>query len=141
MKCCCTQREMISSENAPKAIGPYSVAISTGCQVFVSGQLGLNPESGALVEGGIEAQTRQALTNLKAILEAAGTELSQVVKTTVFLLDMGEFAQMNSIYAEFFPQPAPARSAVQVCALPKGGSVEIEAIAIIPRDDEGECCC
>lgn len=141
---CCPKKEVITSENVPPAIGPYSIAISTGSMAFVSGQLGFDPASGMLVEGGIEAQTRQALTNLKAVLEAAGTSLDNVVKTTVFLMDMGQFAQMNAVYGEFFTENFPARSAVQVAALPKGGIVEIEAIAIRPHehDDENhDCCC
>ncbi|MFZ3071379.1 MAG: RidA family protein [Anaerolineaceae bacterium] len=142
MNSCCRQKEVITCEQAPKAIGPYSVAISTGCLVFLSGQLGLDPNSGSLVEGGVQAQTRQALTNLKAILESAGTNLESVVKTTVFLQDMSEFGQMNSVYGEFFTQNQPARSAVQVAALPKGGAVEVEAIAMVPRKDhEQNGCC
>jgi 2-iminobutanoate/2-iminopropanoate deaminase len=96
----------------------------------------MDPVSGDLVEGGIQAQTRQALTNLKAVLEAAGSSLALVVKTTVFLKDMGEFGQMNAVYAEFFTADFPARSAIQVAALPKGGAVEIEAVAMLPCDCE-----
>jgi 2-iminobutanoate/2-iminopropanoate deaminase len=122
---------IITSEKAPKAIGPYSVAVRTGIFVFTSGQLGLDPQSGNLVPGGIEAETRQVLDNLRHVLEDSGSGLEAVVKTTVFLKDMADFLKMNSIYAESFPSNPPARSTVQVAALPKGGSVEIEAIAII----------
>lgn len=137
----CLKKEAVTCENAPKAIGPYSVAIVTGELIFVSGQLGLDPISGNLVEGGIQAQTQQALTNLKAILEASGSSLENVVKTTVFLQDMGEFSLMNSVYAQFFSQTPPARSAVQVAALPKAGLVEIEAIAIRsdPAIEDASC--
>ena len=101
--------------------------------IFISGQLGLDKNTGNLVEGGIQAQTRQALTHMKAILESIGAGMEDVVKTTVFLLDMGQFAEMNAVYAEFFSSDYPARSAIQVAALPKGGIVEIEAIAIKPN--------
>ena len=138
---CCSKREVVTCSNAPKAIGPYSVAIATGCLVFVSGQLGIDPTSGLIVEGGIQAQTRTALTNLKSVLESAGSGLEQVVKTTVFLTDMAQFADMNAIYAEFFTADFPARSAVQVAALPKGGIVEVEAIAVLPHQHEGKCNC
>ena len=124
-------KKAITSEKAPKAIGPYSVAIQAGMFVFSSGQLGLDPQSGNLVEGGIEAETRQALTNISHVLADAKSGLDAVVKTTVFLTDMAEFPKMNSIYAEFFPENPPARSTVQVTALPKGGKVEIEAIALV----------
>ena len=128
----CTKREVVTCSNAPKAIGPYSVAIATDHLVFVSGQLGIDPISGSIVEGGIQAQTRTALTNLKSVLESAGSSLEQVVKTTVFLTDMAQFAEMNGVYAEFFTSDYPARSAIQVAALPKGGIVEVEAIAVLP---------
>ena len=126
------KKTTIQSDKAPKALGPYSVAVSTGQMVFTAGQLGLDPATGELVEGGIQAQTRQALTNIKNVLEAAGSGLEYVVKTTVFLKDMGEFALMNAVYGEFFTQDFPARSAVQVAALPKDGAVEIETIALLP---------
>ena len=126
------KKTTIKSDKAPKALGPYSVAVSTGQMVFTAGQLGLDPATGELVEGGIQAQTRQALTNIKNVLEAAGSGLQYVVKTTVFLKDMGEFALMNAVYGEFFTQDFPARSAVQVAALPKDGAVEIETIALLP---------
>ena len=135
MSQCCEKRTVVTTDQAPKAIGPYSVAIKAGPFVFTSGQLGLDPASGALVDGGVEAETRQALTNLRHVLEAAGSSLSLVVKTTVFLRDINDFARMNAIYGEFFTQDPPARSAVQVAALPKGGAVEIEAIAHLPAED------
>lgn len=125
------ERKVVVAEKAPRAVGPYSAAIIAGDMVYVSGNLGLDPETGEFVPGGIEAETRQALMNLSAVLEAAGTSLANVVKTTVFLQDMGEFGQMNAVYAEFFPSEPPARSAVEVAKLPKGGVVEIEAIVIL----------
>ena len=122
---------IVTTENAPKAIGPYSKATRFGNLVFTAGQLGIDPKSGELVPGGVEAQTRQALTNLKNVLEAAGSSLAQVLKTTVFLQDINQFGQMNVVYGEFFNSDFPARSAVQVAALPKGGAVEIEVIAFV----------
>ena len=119
----------ISTTNAPAAIGPYSQAISVGELVFVSGQLPIDPATGAFAEGGIKELTRQSLTNMKAILEEAGTSMANVLKTTVFLADMNDFAAMNEVYAEFFAAPFPARSAVAVKTLPKGALVEIECIA------------
>ncbi len=121
--------KVISTSQAPAAIGPYSQAIHVGNLIYTSGQLPLNPATGAFPEGGIKAQTRQSLTNVKAILEAAGTDMSHVVKTTVFMADMNDFADMNAVYAEFFTEPFPARSAVAVKTLPKGALVEIEAVA------------
>jgi 2-iminobutanoate/2-iminopropanoate deaminase len=129
---CDHQKQIITATDAPKAIGPYSHAVKACHFVFSSGQLGLDPLSGAIVEGGIEAETRQALLNLKAVLEAGGSGLDQVVKTTVFLRDIAEFARMNAVYAEFFKENPPARSAIQVAALPKNGAVEIEAVALVP---------
>ena len=123
-------RKVIKTPKAPKAIGPYSIAVQADNLIFTAGQLGLDPQNGEFVDGGIEAETRQALTNLKHILEAAGSSLANVVKTTVFLQDMNDFPRMNAVYQEFFTQDFPARSAVQVAALPKGGLVEIEAIAL-----------
>ncbi len=123
------QRQVISSDKAPKAIGPYSQAIRVGDFVFCAGQAALDPATGNLVPGGIEAETRQVLKNLSVVLQAAGTSMSQVVKTTVFLLDMNEFAKMNAVYAEFFPSNPPARSTVQVARLPKDARVEIEVVA------------
>jgi 2-iminobutanoate/2-iminopropanoate deaminase len=124
------QRERISTTDAPGAIGPYSQAIATGNFVFCSGQVPLEPASGALVEGDVRAQTRRALENLSGVLNAAGSSLAQVVKTTVFLISMGDFAAMNEVYAEFFPGEPPARSTIAVAELPKGALVEIEAIAL-----------
>lgn len=120
----------ISTQNAPAAIGPYSQAVDSGAGlVFVSGQLPFDPSTGAFPEGGVTEQTRQSLLNAQAILQAAGLELADVVKTTVFLADMGDFAAMNAVYATFFSEPFPARSAVAVKTLPKGALVEIECIA------------
>ena len=120
----------IHTDKAPAAIGPYSQAIDSGAGiVFVSGQLPIDPATGAFPEGGVQEQTRQSLTNAKAILEAAGLGLQHVVKTTVFLADMADFAAMNEVYARFFTAPFPARSAVAVKTLPKGALVEIECIA------------
>ena len=123
-------REVIHSDKAPKPIGPYSIGIRTNGLVFASGSLGLDPSTGELVPGGIEAETRQALENLKSILEAGGASLKSVVKTTVFLRDMAEFPKMNAIYREYFPVDSPARTTVQAAALPKSAAVEIEAIAL-----------
>jgi 2-iminobutanoate/2-iminopropanoate deaminase len=122
-------KKVIMSDKAPKAIGPYSVAIRTGDLIFTSGQLGLDPLSGNLVPGGIEAETRQALTNIHHVLADSGSGMQMVIKTTVFLKDIADFPRMNVVYAEFFPEKPPARSTVQVAALPKGGSIEIEAVA------------
>lgn len=120
----------IQTDKAPAAIGPYSQAINSGAGlVFVSGQLPIDPATGAFPEGGVKEQTRQSLTNAKAILEEAGLGLNKVVKTTVFLADMADFAAMNEVYAQFFQAPYPARSAVAVKTLPKGALVEIECIA------------
>jgi len=124
-------KKIIQTEKAPKAIGPYSQAIRTESIVFTAGQLGLDPVTGELAAGGIEEQTRQALTNLKNVLEAADSGLAYVVKTMVFLQDMGDFPKMNAMYAEFFRENPPARSTVAVAALPKGGLVEIEAVALL----------
>lgn len=132
MSCENTNKVSITCDAVPAAIGPYSVAVSTESLIFVSGQLGLDKNTGNLVDGGIQAQTRQALTHMKAILESVDVSMKDVVKTTVFLLDMGQFAEMNAVYAEFFSSDFPARSAIQVAALPKGGIVEIEAIAVKP---------
>ena len=119
----------ISTSKAPGAIGPYSQAVKVGNFVFTSGQLPLNPATGTFPEGGIKEQTRQSLNNIKAILEEAGLTMKNVVKTTVFLADMGDFADMNSVYADFFSEPFPARSAVAVKTLPKNALVEIEIVA------------
>ena len=122
-------KTQINTTNAPGAVGPYSQAIKTDNMLFVSGQLPIDPATGAMCEGSIEECTRQALKNLGAILAEAGASMADVVKTTVFLADMADFANANSVYAEFFTQPFPARSAIQVAALPLGGRIEIEAIA------------
>ena len=122
-------RHTVSTDNAPAAIGPYSQAVRFDRLVFTSGQIPLRPD-GSLVEGGIEAQTRQVLENLGAVLDAAGSSFAQVLKCTVFLADMGDFAAVNAIYAEAFPDAPPARSAVQVARLPRDVRVEIEAIAL-----------
>jgi len=119
----------IATPLAPAAIGPYSQAIVAGELVFCSGQLGLDPGTGALVEGGVAAQAERALLNLREVLEAAGLSLGDLVKTTVFLADMADFAAVNEVYGRFVGDPPPARSTVAVAALPKGGLVEIEAIA------------
>lgn len=119
----------IHTNNAPAAIGPYSQAIEAAPFVFASGQLPIDPATGAFPEGGVKEQTRQSITNAQRILEAAGLSLENVVKTTVFLADMGDFAAMNEVYAEFFAAPYPARSAVAVKTLPKGALVEVECIA------------
>jgi 2-iminobutanoate/2-iminopropanoate deaminase len=126
------KRQVVVSEKAPKAIGPYSVGIIAGNMVYTAGQLGIDRQTGEFVEGGIQGQTRMALTNLKYILEEAGTSLEHVVKTTVFLKDMDEFSLMNEIYATFFVSNPPGRSAVQVARLPKDAAVQIEAIAMLP---------
>lgn len=148
MGCSCCEKKIVKLENGPAAIGPYSIGVVANGFVYTAGQLGLDPATGNLVEGGIEAETRQALLNVKAILEAAGTSLDKVVKTTVFLRDIADFARMNGVYAEFFTSDYPARSAFQVAALPKGAAVEIETVALAGEcdcdcDEEGEegCCC
>jgi 2-iminobutanoate/2-iminopropanoate deaminase len=124
-------KKIIFTDKAPKAIGPYSQAIRTELMVFTAGQVGLDPATGELVQGGIEAETRQVLTNLKHVLEASDSGLNYVVKTTVFLKDMNDFAKMNAIYAEFFSQNPPARSTIAAAALPKNALVEIEVIALL----------
>ncbi|SEU29805.1 RidA family protein [Paenibacillus sp. NFR01] len=121
-------KKQVATTSAPGAIGPYSQAIVNGNWIFTSGQLGLNPETGELAEG-VQEQARQSLSNVKAILEEAGASLDHVVKTTVFLKDMNDFAAVNEVYSTFFAEPYPARSAVEVARLPKDGLVEIEAIA------------
>ena len=124
-------KKIISTGKAPKAIGPYSQAIRTENLVFTAGQVGLDPATMEIVEGGIEPQTRQVLTNLKNVLEAADSGLNFVVKTTVFLQSMRDFANMNAIYSEFFPENPPARSTVEVAGLPKGALIEIECVALL----------
>nr|WP_198300386.1 RidA family protein [Desulfuromonas soudanensis] len=121
--------EKIETAGAPKAIGPYSQAVRAGDYLFFSGQIPLDPRSGEVVSGGIERQTEQVMANLGAVLQAAGLEFSQVVKTTIYLQDLGDFAAVNAIYGRFFPGIAPARATVQVAGLPKGVGVEIEGIA------------
>ncbi len=132
--CCCSEKKTFASDKAPKAIGPYSPAVQAHGLTFISGQGGIDPATGKLAEGGVEAETRQVLANVKNLLEAAGTSLENVVKTTVFLRDMADFSKMNAVYAEFFTQQPPARSTIQAAALPMGIAVEIEAIAIVPCD-------
>ncbi len=123
-------KEVVTTDRAPRAIGPYSAAIRVGDWVFTAGQIAIDPASGEMVNESIEAETRQVLTNLKHVLEAAGSGLDQVVKTTVFLADMNDFPKLNAVYAEFFKEKPPARSTVAVRSLPKGARVEIEAIAL-----------
>jgi reactive intermediate/imine deaminase len=125
-------KESVHTENAPAPFGgaPYSQAVVSGELVFVSGQLGLDPATGKLVDGGVPAQTEQLLRNMTAILEAGGSSLAQIVKTTVFMVDLAEFAAMNEVYARTFSAPFPARSTFQVAALPGGAAVEIECIAV-----------
>ncbi len=136
-------RVVISTDEAPAAIGPYSQGIRVGRLVFTAGQIGIDPKTGNLVDGGIEAETRQALENLRAVLSCSNCSLKGVVKTTVFLADINDFPVFNKVYAEFFSEEPPARTTVQVAALPKGAKVEIEAIAIqpsviLPEEKEGE---
>jgi len=126
------ERHVTTTADAPAAVGPYSQAIRSGNLVYTAGQLGLDPATGKLVAGGIQAQTRQALRNVQAILAASGSSMAHVVKTTVYLQDIADFRDMNEVYATFFPDAPPARSAVQVAALPLGGLVEIEAVATVP---------
>jgi 2-iminobutanoate/2-iminopropanoate deaminase len=125
-----SSRTVVSTDKAPAAIGPYSAGIAADALVFASGTLGIDPASGEFAPGGIEGQTRQALRNLEQVLLAGGASLATVVKTTVFMQDLSKFASMNAVYAEFFPDSPPARSTVQVAALPKEAAVEIEAIAL-----------
>lgn len=126
------ERSVIVSSEVPGAIGPYSVGIQAGDLIFVSGTIGVDPATGEFVPGGVEAQTRQVLTNISKVLEAAGSSMESVLKTTVFLTDLGEFSSMNEVYAGFFQKEPPARSTIEVSALPAGALVEIEAIAIRP---------
>jgi len=124
-------RQRIQTENAPAAIGPYSQAIKAGGFVFCSGQVAIDPQTGQFVAGGVAEQTEQVLKNLSAVLEAAGSSLDQVVKTTVFLADMKEFSEMNEVYARFFSEPPPARATVAAAGLPRDARVEIEAVALV----------
>jgi len=124
-------KQIISTDRAPRAIGPYSQAVSSGNLVFASGQIPIDPATGEFVAGGIAEQTEQVMRNLRAVFEAAGVELSQVIKTTVFLADMDEFSAMNEIYGRFFGENPPARATVQAARLPRDARVEIDAIALI----------
>ena len=123
-------KKIIQTDKAPKAIGPYSQAVRIENMVYTAGQIGLDPATMEIVDGGIEAETRQVLNNLKHVLEAANSGLNYVIKTTVFLRDMADFPKMNAVYTEFFPENPPARSTVAVTSLPKGVAVEIETIAL-----------
>ena len=127
-------RNIINTKKAPAAIGPYSQAVSTESLVFVSGQIPVEPATGNLVTGDIKAQTRQVLNNLKEVLTAAGSSLEKVVKTTVFIMNMDEFPNVNEVYAEFFAAEPPARACVEISRLPKGVDVEIQAIALVGED-------
>ena len=124
-------RQAVSAPNAAKPIGPYSPAIRAGNLLFISGQVGFDPATGGLIDGDISAQTDQVMRNIGALLEAAGTDFAHVVRTTVFLADMGEFAAMNAVYARYVVDPPPARSTVQVAALPRNARVEIDVIAVV----------
>lgn len=128
-------KKTIQTENAPAAIGPYSqaVQVAAGQMLFTAGQIPLDPQSGEIIGENIESQTEQALKNLKAVLEAGGCQLSDVVKTTVFLANMGDFAGMNGVYAQYFAENPPARSAIEAAALPKNVLVEIECVAMLPQ--------
>ncbi len=125
------KKESVSTPNAPQAIGPYSQAIKANGFIFVSGQIPLDPKTGQLVAGTIEDQTHRVLQNLKAILEAGGSQLNQVVRTTIFLKDMNNFSKVNEIYASYFTQPFPARATVEVARLPKDVAVEIDVVALV----------
>jgi 2-iminobutanoate/2-iminopropanoate deaminase len=140
----CDCRKPIITEKGPKAIGPYSVAIKAKHFIYTAGQIGLDPATGNLVSGGLEAETHQALENLKLILAVADASLSDVIKTTVFLKDINDFGKMNVIYAEYFEEDPPARSAIQVAALPINAMIEIEAVAFIcdcDKHEEKSGCC
>lgn len=134
-------KQILATDGAPAAVGPYSQGVRIGDLVYTAGQLGLVPGTKEFAGPDVESQTRQALKNLEAVLEAGGSCLRHVLKTTVFLLDMGEFARMNAVYAECFSEAPPARSAVQVAALPLGGRVEIEAVAVACDCDDDDCEC
>jgi 2-iminobutanoate/2-iminopropanoate deaminase len=123
----------ITTDKAPAAIGPYSQAVAVNGLVFVSGQIPLDPETGAMVAGSIEEKTHRVMKNLKAVAEAAGTDLARAVKTTIFLKDMDDFAVVNAAYSEYFEGAPPARSTIQVAALPKGAELEIEAVFLLPE--------
>ena len=123
------KREAVRTDRAPKAIGPYEQALKVDGWVFTSGQIPLDPKTGTMMEGGIGVQTRQVLDNLRAVLEAAGTAMGRVVKTTVYMTNLADFQKMNEVYAEYFPQDKPARSTVGVAALPRGAMIEIDVVA------------
>ncbi|HDQ34908.1 MAG TPA: RidA family protein [Chloroflexi bacterium] len=125
-------RKVIATPNAPQAVGPYSQGIQAGTLIFTAGQLGIDPATGQFA-GDVAAQTHQALHNLRAVLQATGSDLEHIVKTTIFVADMGDFKTVNAVYGEYFPAAPPARSTVEVAALPLGGLVEIEAIALLPE--------
>ena len=127
------EKKIVKTDKAPAAIGPYSVGVIAGELIYTAGQAGIDPATRELVPGGIEAQTRQTLTNIRNVLEAAGSSMELVVKTSVFLKDMAEFSAMNAVYGEFFKIDPPARTTVQAAALPMNAAVEIEAIAILKR--------
>jgi 2-iminobutanoate/2-iminopropanoate deaminase len=125
------EKDIVSTDQAPAAIGPYSQAVKTNEMVFVSGQIAIDPTTGNIIDGDVQAQTRQVLNNVKAVLEAAGTSLEKVVKTTVYLTDMDNFARVNEVYAEYFTSQPPARACIEISRLPKDVDVEIEAIALL----------
>jgi 2-iminobutanoate/2-iminopropanoate deaminase len=127
------KRKIVHTDDAPAAVGPYSQAVKIGKLVYTAGQIPLDPATGKMVEGDVQAQTDRALQNLQAVLEAASSSLSNVVKTTVFLQNMGDFAAMNEVYGRYFDEKPPARSAVEVAALPLGAQVEIEAVALVKK--------
>ena len=133
---CCHEKEIIKTDNAPKAIGPYSAGVRANHFIYTAGQIGLDPNTQEVVPGGVDEETKRALMNIKGILEAAGSSLEHVVKTTVFLRDMNDFSRMNAVYGTFFGENPPARTTVQVSGLPKGVAVEIEAVALIPCEKE-----
>jgi 2-iminobutanoate/2-iminopropanoate deaminase len=128
-------KKAVRTDRAPAAVGPYSQAVLAGSWVFASGQIPLDPASGTLVQGGVEEQARQALTNLRAVLEAAGSGMDRVVRATVFLTDLDDFDAVNRVYAGFFPEPPPSRVCVEVSRLPRGAKVEIDAIALVGKSD------
>jgi 2-iminobutanoate/2-iminopropanoate deaminase len=124
-------REVIATDKAPKAVGPYSQAVRAGGLVWISGQIALDPATGRLVEGGIEAETTRVMDNLRAVLEAAGSSLDRIVKATIYLTDLGDFEAVNGVYGSFFKNPPPARVCIEVSRLPKEASVEIDAVAVL----------
>ena len=126
-----TVKELIATDQAPRAIGPYSQAVRAGNVIFASGQIPIDPATGEFVAGGVAEQTEQVMRNITAVLEAAGSGLNQIVKTTVFLADMNDFMAMNEVYARFFPETPPARATIQAARLPRDAKVEIEAIAVL----------